>query len=302
VRGSIGKLTYRYQAAVTYCKSVEQAAVIESVEGGHSPATLLLALPWREARRINGFEHGAHDLAEAAQLLHSKNDLARLDVRPPSAASARSSLLASRSPRCASPLPRCARAADRRCPEPTDRRHEGASSGYQGRGRDGLAAMREDVQASIEQGRAVRAAAQAQNQPIVFAHVFGSAIKGSKDGVGPGQVGFRYRLVNDGTGVALNIRHGVELCGIVREFGDGMEVRSMRPAEKLPPGGRTTSPFFTVMFPEDELPPNWHNEARAYWVSFENVFSETFKTANPHDPHQSAAFIRVEELPGPEAT
>ena len=42
--------------------------------------------------------------------------------------------------------------------------------------------------------------------------------------VGPGEVGFRYRLINEGTGVALNIRHGVELCGILREHGDGMEV------------------------------------------------------------------------------
>jgi hypothetical protein len=38
----------------------------------------------------------------------------------------------------------------------------------------------------------------------------------------------------------------------------------------------------------------------AYWASFENVFGEAFKTANPHDPHQSAAFMRIEELPSPE--
>jgi hypothetical protein len=35
-----------------------------------------------------------------------------------------------------------------------------------------LAAMREDVQASIEQGHAVREAARAQNQPIVFAYLY----------------------------------------------------------------------------------------------------------------------------------
>src|ERR1700722_6059767 len=68
-----------------------------------------------------------------------------------------------------------------------------------------LPAMREDVQASIEQGRAVREAARAQNQPIVFAHTYGDAIKGpNDDDLGPGEVGFRYRLVNEGTGVALN--------------------------------------------------------------------------------------------------
>jgi len=165
-----------------------------------------------------------------------------------------------------------------------------------------LAAMREDVQASIEQGRAVREAARAQNQPIVFAYPSGT-VKGPDSifEVGPGEIGFRYRLINEGTGVALNIRHSVELCGIVREHGDGMEVRSMRPAEQLPERDRTTTTAaFMVVFREDELPADWPKEARAYWASFENVFGESFKTANPHDPHQSAAFMRIEELPGPE--
>jgi hypothetical protein len=165
-----------------------------------------------------------------------------------------------------------------------------------------LKAMREDIQASIAQGRAVKEAARAQNQPIVFAHVYGGAINGPDEGadLGPGEVGFRYRLINEGTGVALNIRHGVELCGIDREHGDGMEVRSMRPAEELPPAGRATPLAFTVVFREDELPDGWRQEARAYVARFENVFGETFKTANPHDPHQSAAFMRIEELPTPE--
>ncbi|HTZ86500.1 MAG TPA: hypothetical protein VMB05_07515 [Solirubrobacteraceae bacterium] len=165
-----------------------------------------------------------------------------------------------------------------------------------------LAAMREDVQASIEQGRAVREAARAQNQPIVFAHIYGPTVKGpdEEDNLAPDEIGFRYRLINEGTGVALNIRHGVELCGIVHEYGDGMEVRSMRPSEELPGRERVMAPAFTVAFREDELPAEWAKEARAYWVSFENVFGETFKTANPHDPHQSAAFMRIEELPSPE--
>lgn len=164
-----------------------------------------------------------------------------------------------------------------------------------------LAAMREDIQASIEQGRAVKEAARAQLQPIVFAHAHGGAIRGPDEGadLGPGEIGFRYRLINEGTGVALNIRHGVELCGIERQHGDGMEVRSMRPAEELPPAGRATALAFTVVFREDELPAGWASEARAYVAHFENVFGEAFKTANPHDPHQSAAFMRIEELPSP---
>lgn len=164
-----------------------------------------------------------------------------------------------------------------------------------------LAAMREDVHASIAQGQAVREAARAQNQPIVFAHTYGGAVTGPNgDDLGPGEIGFRYRLVNEGTGVALNIRHGVELCGVTREHGDGMEVRSMRPAEQLPPRGRVTALAFTVVFREGELPGAWRREARAYWASFENVFGERFRTANPHDPHQSAAFMRDRELPSTE--
>jgi hypothetical protein len=162
-----------------------------------------------------------------------------------------------------------------------------------------LAAMREDVQASIEQGHAVREAARAQNQPIVFAHAAG-IVKGPDTmfDVGAGEVGFRYRLINEGTGVALNIRHGLELSVIVREYGEGMEVRSMRPAEQVPEkGDRSVAAALMVVFREDELPADWHKEALVYWASFENVFGESFKTANPHDPHQSAAFMRVEELP-----
>jgi hypothetical protein len=163
-----------------------------------------------------------------------------------------------------------------------------------------LAAMREGIEASIEQGRAVREAARAQNQPIVFAHAYGGAIKGPDESdLGPGEVGFRYRLVNEGTGLALNIRHGVELRGIEREHGDGMHVRSMRPAEELPSTGMGTATAFMVVFREDGLPQTWPREARSYWARFENVFGETFSTANPHDPHQSAAFNRISQLPSP---
>jgi len=162
-----------------------------------------------------------------------------------------------------------------------------------------LRAMQENIQASVEQGHAVREAARAQNQPIVFAHIYGGPVRGPDESavLGPGEIGFRYRLINEGTGIALNIRHGVELCGVEREHGDGMEVRSMRPAEELPPRGSMTDPAFIVVFREGELPRLWHREARSYVAHFENVFGETFKTTNPNDPQQSAAFMRIEELP-----
>lgn len=164
-----------------------------------------------------------------------------------------------------------------------------------------LAAMREDIQASIEQGRAVKEAARAQLQPIVFAHAYGGHIKGPDEGadLSAGQVGFRHRLANEGTGVALNIRHGVEVAGIRREFGDGMEVRTMRPGEQLPKAGQVTALAFTVVFNEHELPEGWQGAERTYWARCENVFGERFETRNPHDARGSAAFIRIEE-PSPE--
>jgi cell division protein FtsL len=165
-----------------------------------------------------------------------------------------------------------------------------------------LAAMRDEIHASVEQGRAVREAARAQLQPIVFAHAQGGAVRGPDEGadIGEGEVGFRYRLANEGTGVALNIRHGVEIDGIERQFGDGMEVRSMRPGESLPVVSIAGSSPFAVVFIEAELPQNWSSVSRTYWARFENVFGDQFETRNPHDPRQSAAFMRVEALPTPD--
>jgi hypothetical protein len=60
-----------------------------------------------------------------------------------------------------------------------------------------------------------------------------------------------------------------------------------------------TAQAFTVVFPMAELPAQWASGSRTYWARFESVFGDQFETRNPHDPHQSAAFMRVEELPAP---
>lgn len=166
-----------------------------------------------------------------------------------------------------------------------------------------LAAMREDINASVEQSKAVKEAARAQVQPIVFATVIQGIIRGPEEGddVGEGQIGFPYALSNEGTGVALNITHGVEVAGIEHAFGDGMECRSLRPGERLPPISLEFSGRLVVVFDEGELPENWPSASRTYWVRFENVFGDQFETRNPHDPHQSAAFMRTMELPMPES-
>jgi hypothetical protein len=162
-----------------------------------------------------------------------------------------------------------------------------------------LAAMREDINASVEQSKAVKEAARAQVQPIVFANVVQGVIRGRDEGddVGEHEVGFPYALSNEGTGVALNITHGVEIAGIERAFGDGMECRSLRPGERLPPLSLEFSRRLVVVFNEDELPKTWSSESRTYWVRFENVFGDQFETRNPLDPHQTAAFMRMTELP-----
>ena len=162
-----------------------------------------------------------------------------------------------------------------------------------------LAAMREGVSASVGQGQAVREAARAQVQPIVFASVVQGTVSGPDEGddVSGDEIGFPYRLSNEGTGVALNVRHGVEVGGIEREFGDGMEVRSLRPGETLPPpsGIGIVRPLI-VVFRRDELPQRWSSQPRTYWARFENVFGDAFETRNPLDPQQSAAFMRMTEI------
>ena len=87
-----------------------------------------------------------------------------------------------------------------------------------------LAAVREQIDASVKGNEAVREAARAQLQPMVFAHADavktgthsrrrGRRAAGERVSPRPGAVGFGYRLKNEGTGIALNIQHGVEIDG-----------------------------------------------------------------------------------------
>jgi hypothetical protein len=163
-----------------------------------------------------------------------------------------------------------------------------------------LAAMREYIRASVEQGNAVREAARAQVQPIVFAEILAGISKpGESDEIGEGERAFPYRLSNEGTGVALNITHGVEIEGIEKAFGDGMHLVSLGPGITIPPdeGLDPTHRRFEAPFREDELPENWGIASRTYWVRFENVFGEQFETRVPYNPQQSSAFMRTTELP-----
>jgi hypothetical protein len=164
--------------------------------------------------------------------------------------------------------------------------------------------VREQIDASIEQGTAIREAARAQLQPMVFAHPTQVWLRGPDDALKldlqAGQVAFPYYLANEGTGIALNIRHGVELDGDDEEFGEGSELRVLRPSETVPIRDPTSGQLLqirplAIVKAEHELRSEWEKRTRRYWVRFENVFGERFETRNPFEPQESATFTR---LPG----
>ncbi len=166
---------------------------------------------------------------------------------------------------------------------------------------DDARTVREQIEASIAQGDAIRKAARAQLQPVVFAHPE-RIISGPNDefSLSAEVSGFGYRLKNEGTGIALKIRHGVEIDGKKVEFGEGMQSRALRPGEAQPPfdyldagGHEIHFRPLVVKFDARSLPSDWSAATRVYWASFENVFGERFETRNPSDPRQSATFTRL---------
>ncbi len=187
--------------------------------------------------------------------------------------------------------------------EAEDARREAEQSARDRAVRDQIAAVAGIASATRE---ASRDAARAQLQPIVFAHAHGAAVQGPNDelDIGEGEIAFLYYLSNEGTGPALNIKHGVECGGIDYAFGGGMEFRTARAGEFLPPlDTDTTQPvpsrFLPVIVAESALPVRWQTMIRTYWARYENVFGEEFETRNPNDPRQSAAFMRLTSLDPP---
>lgn len=179
-----------------------------------------------------------------------------------------------------------------------------------------LDTLRGQIEASVAQSKAVREAARAQLQPLVFPEAVAPGIITGPDQerVFAGELGFCYRLVNEGTGVALNVRHGIEIDGVTHEFGflGPTQVRCIRPGTVVP----TLSPErraeeeaaaagsriwpqaiegYIVTVLEEGLPPKWHTKDPAYWVCFENIFGEQFETSNPYGPIEEFVFKRIVE-------
>jgi hypothetical protein len=165
------------------------------------------------------------------------------------------------------------------------------------------AVIKEQIKASYAQGEAIREAARAQLQPLVFAQAISAPVRGPNDplelDLADAEVGFPYYLSNEGTGIALNIRHGLEVAGREYEFGGGMETRVLRAGESFPPRDPFTGllgnvrPLLIVRH-ESDLPPQWRTMSPTLWARFENVFGERFETSSPFDPQSSAAFARID--------
>ena len=164
-----------------------------------------------------------------------------------------------------------------------------------------MASAQDQIDASIEQGKQIREAARAQLQPIVFAVFTQSYVFGPDDGLDlvEGQIGFPYHLTNEGDGVALRVRHGVEIDGQDFEPDGVRELRSLRagetypPAERVPNSGKLVDRPWLVVKAEHELPAEWNTRSRNYWVEFENVFGDRFERLNPTDPAESTTFRRL---------
>jgi hypothetical protein len=172
-------------------------------------------------------------------------------------------------------------------------------------------AIRDQITAATAQSEATQRAARAQLQPIVFARISGGARRSSTTGTdvvdGPrtmigadladGEIGFPYTLANEGTGIALDVHHGVEIAGADYAFGGGMPLHVLHAGEKVPPPTahdrpKVVVPFYVVVN-EADLPTGWRTLVRTYWARFENVFGEQFETRVPSNPQQSASFMLV---------
>ena len=162
-----------------------------------------------------------------------------------------------------------------------------------------MAAAQDQINAAVEQGQAIRDAARAQLQPIVFVHRKARVLGPDHNmDLAETQVGFTYYIANEGDGIALRIRHGVEINGRDKEF-QGGEYRVLRADESAPTtrDPRTREPRedagFIVDVDERAFPDARTTMRINTWARFENVFGDRFETRNPIDPMVPAVFTRL---------
>lgn len=194
-----------------------------------------------------------------------------------------------------------------------------ATSDQAGAARDQVELMRADAKDEAsrraEQGRALdsqiaavagiatatRDAARAQVQPVVFAHARGAVVQGPNDELDLDDqlAAVPYYLANEGTGLALDVEHGIGIAGEEFAFGSGMRFRAMRPGEVLPPiPERSADPVpptaLHVYLAKGTLAESRRggNEV-VYWARFDNVFGERFETKNFADSRTPATLRRI---------
>jgi len=161
-----------------------------------------------------------------------------------------------------------------------------------------LSAVREQIAASIEQNRAVREAARAQLQLIVMAHAT-QIVAGPNDkySIREDQVAVAYFLANEGSGIALNIRHGIKVDGERFEYGAGLQTRVLVPGESQPLRDESGQLIWRVpMFVVRPRETFWGGERDvSYWATFQNVFGERFETVNLGRPEVPFLFRRIQD-------
>jgi hypothetical protein len=163
---------------------------------------------------------------------------------------------------------------------------------------DDSTAVQKQIDASIEQSKAIRDAARVFVQPRVLGYPAGPAFRGPGEyDVGAGLLAFPYRIVNEGGGVALNIVHGIELNGVEHLFGDGMETAALPAGFSSPPPDTDLGGFrpLVVAVPEDRVPTEWMTQPRKIVVRFTNALGERYQTRTPlDDPTESHTFEQID--------
>jgi Na+-transporting methylmalonyl-CoA/oxaloacetate decarboxylase gamma subunit len=164
--------------------------------------------------------------------------------------------------------------------------------------RDDARAVTDQVAASIAQSEAIRDAARVFVQPRVLGYPAGAASRGPDPygDIGEGEIGFPYRIVNEGGGLALNVQHGIELEGEDYLFGGGMETAALGAGFSSPPPDSDLGGFrpLFVVVREDVLVASWPRRPVRYLARFTNVLGERYETRTPADPTQSHTFKQIE--------
>jgi hypothetical protein len=153
----------------------------------------------------------------------------------------------------------------------------------------------EQTAAALEMAHQTREAAERQWQPRVFAHPWFWAIPGERDQIPAGAVvdgtlRAAYYVVNQGSGPAFNIEHGIEIAGSRQTVG---VILNMATGQEIPPVFNLEVPTgvapLVVQVPE----PEFNGEALAYWAQFENLLGERFEVVSYHDANRQAEFRRL---------